>query len=70
MQFPSCERPIEYEALLENGSPLPKSFFSFYSDFNFVGIREISLSFEINDSPKVDNYTVLIRAKVENNTDG
>ena len=65
-----CERPIEYDAILDNGSPLPKAYFTFYNDFNSLGIREMSLSFGMNEVPKVDNYTVFIRAKVENPTDG
>ena len=30
----------------------------------------MSLTFGMNDSPKVDNYTVCINAKLENKTDG
>jgi hypothetical protein len=70
VQYPRCERPIEYEALLENGSPLPKAYFSFYNDLNSLGIREMSLSFGMNEAPKADNFTVQIRAKVESENDG
>ncbi len=70
MQYPRCERPIEYDAVLANGSPFPKAYFNFYNDLNSLGIREMSLSFGMNEAPKVDNYTVHIRAKVESENDG
>jgi hypothetical protein len=70
VQQPKCDFPIEYEAVLGNGSPLPKAYFSFYNDANSLGIREMSLSFGMNESPKVDNYTVYIKAKIENRIDG
>jgi hypothetical protein len=62
VQYPRCERPIEYEALLENGYPLPKAYFTFNNVVNSLGIREISLSFGMNEITKVDHYTVYIRA--------
>jgi len=70
VQYPRCERQIECEALLENGSPLPKAYFTFYNEVNSLGIREMSISFGMNEAPKVDNYTVKIRAKVESESDG
>jgi hypothetical protein len=70
VQYPRCERPIEYDAVLENGSPLPKAYFNFYNEVNSLGIREMSMSFGMNEVPKVDNYTVKIRAKVESESNG
>jgi hypothetical protein len=72
LQYPKCERPIEYEALLENGLPLPKAYFTFYNDVNSLGIREMSLSFGMNENeaPKIDNFTVQIRAKVDSQSEG
>jgi hypothetical protein len=69
-QKPRCEQRIEYEARLENGSPLPKAYFTFNNEVNSLGIRELSLSFGMNEAPKVDSYKVEIRAKVENKTYG
>jgi hypothetical protein len=68
--LPLCEKDIEYEAPQWNGQPLPKQYFSFYNDVNSLGIRELSISFGANDVPRVDNYTVIIRAVVPNDNDG
>ena len=65
-----CEREIEYDAVLWNGQPLPRAYFTFYNDVNSIGIREMSLSFGANEVPKVDNYTVTIRATVPSDNDG
>jgi hypothetical protein len=39
VQYPKCDRPIEYDAVLANGDPLPKEYFTFYNELNPLGIR-------------------------------
>lgn len=53
-----------------NGAPLPRAYFQFFNDINSLGIREMSLSFGTNDVPRVDNFTVMIRATVAGDSDG